>query len=244
MKVLAQILIAVSLTLGVLAAASAYLAPVSLGPALAGLTLGAPAGRDGNDPILKAEEKLTPENIERLAKSGVTHVKVKEFHWGDLVRRWPGRWWFVGAVGGLGLGAFLVRRASRAAINAALRPDAAGRPGVMSPDDALAGLRSMIASIERDVALHADDSARMTVIADRIDEAQKTFIDSFLQSRSILQGRLGSSGFAMLMDRFSIGERQLNRAWSAAVDGVYAESIACVREADGYLAQAQKRLSR
>lgn len=255
MKLLAQILIAASLVLGVLSASSAYLAPVSQGARLAGLTLAAPAGgKPGASAVVADGTTLTPEIVEQLRLAGVKYIKLKESPFVSLnpggaspmkfdlgaLERWPGRWLFVGAVGGLGLGAFLVRGAKRSAIRAALRPDA--KQAGESPDEALAGLRAMIASIERDVKLHADDSARLAVIADRIDEAQKTHLDAFLQSRALLQGRLGLSGFAILMERFSVGERKLNRAWSVAVDGVYPEAIACVREADACFKDAQRAL--
>lgn len=257
MKVLAPILIAVSLVLGVVSAASSYLAPVSLGGRLEGLTLAAPAGgAPGGEPVAKAETVLTAELIERLRVSGVKYVKLKEsafvspnpggetptkFDLGAL-ERWPGRWMFVGSVGGLALGAILVRRAKSAAIAASLRPDAQPSGRLLSPDDALAGIRSTIAAIERDIQLHADDGARLAVIADRIGESQRTQVDAFLQSRALLQGRLGAASFASLMDRFSHAERQFNRAWSAAIDGVYPEAIACVREADTSFQAAQRML--
>lgn len=267
MKVLAQILIAVSVTLGVLAAATAYLAPVSMGGQLAGLTLAAPAGKANGKPIAGEGTKLTTELVEQLNAGGVKYVKVKESPLSSPnpkfdpsvaadangkteaptklsvsgIKRWPGRWLFVGTVGGLGLGAFLVRRANKAAVAAALRPDAK-RGRVESPDEAIAGILAAIAAIERDVNLHADDAARLTVITERVEEAQKTHVDAFLQNRALLQGRLGISGFTKLMDRFSLAERQLNRAWSVAIDGVYPEAIENVRLAEGTFREAQKRL--
>ncbi len=255
MKALAQILIAVSVTLGVLAAATAYLAPLSMGARLVDLTLAAPAGKTDDKPIAVEGTRLTAELVEQLRVSGVKYVKVKEspvsspnvggkkptrFDLG-AIRRWPGRWLFVGAVGGLSLGAFLVRRANKTAIAAALRPDAK-RGSVETPDEAIAGLLATIAAIERDVQLHADDSARLAVITDRIDEAQKTHIDAFLLARTLLQGRLGISRFTLLMDRFSLGERRLNRAWSVAIDGVYPEAIENVRLAEQSFREAQKCL--
>lgn len=268
MKVLAQILIAVSVTLGVLAAATAYLAPVSMGGRLAGLTLAAPAGKSDGKPIATEGTKLSPELVEQLRAGGVRYVKVKESPLSSpnpkynaavvpadgttnpespttfdalALSRWPGKWLFVGAVGGLGLGAFLVRRANNAAVAAALRPDAK-RGAVESPDEAIAGILAAIASIERDVKLHTEEAARLTVITERIGDVQKTHVDAFLQARALLQGRLGVSGFTKLMDRFSLAERQLNRAWSVAIDGVYAEAIENVRLAEVTFREAQKRL--
>jgi len=269
MKVLAQILIAVSVTLGVLAAATAYVAPVSMGGQLAGLTLAAPAGKSDGKPMVTEGTKLSPELVEQLRAGGVKYVKVKESLLSSpnpkydpaavpdpdskatqesptkfdasALSRWPGKWLFVGAVGGLGLGAFLVRRANKAAVAAALRPDAK-RGAVESPDEAIAGILAAIASIERDVKLHTEEAARLTVITERIGEAQKTHVDAFLQARALLQGRLGVSGFTKLMDRFSLAERQLNRAWSVAIDGVYAEAIENVRMADVTFREAQKQL--
>ena len=47
----------------------------------------------------------------------------------------------------------------------------------------------------------------------------------------------------MIMDRFAAAERQINRAWSAAADGVYAEAETCLTTAVDRLDETAKTLS-
>ncbi|NUQ50961.1 MAG: hypothetical protein HUU27_13710, partial [Phycisphaerae bacterium] len=123
MKTLATLLVWASLALGVVAVVTAYTPSLEIGDArLAGLHLNSVAGvqrnadgtplmnaRGGLQPIASAGDELTPELLARLRESGAGYVRVKEFAWS----RWPARWWFVLACGGLLAGALIIRRETR-----------------------------------------------------------------------------------------------------------------------------------
>ena len=64
------------------------------------------------------------------------------------------------------------------------------------------------------------------------------------RGRDVLVGTLGMAGFAALMDAFSRLERTLNRAWSAAADGVLDEAQRCVDEAVALAPEVERRLAR
>jgi hypothetical protein len=85
---------------------------------------------------------------------------------------------------------------------------------------------------------------RLALILERLGEAQKTHMPAFVEARPILIARLGLGGFAELMDRYAAAERQINRAWSAAADGVPAEAAQCLELASVFLDEALDRLSR
>ena len=51
-------------------------------------------------------------------------------------------------------------------------------------------------------------------------------------------------GYAELMDRFAGAERQINRAWSAAADGVLPESHRCLANVPEMMREAESKLRR
>jgi len=227
-KTLGNLLLAISLTVGVLAAAPAYLARLDLpDDRLIGQTLGAPAGKitpgaGKPAPIAKTGETLTPELLEKLRAASVTRVRVKDF----AFARWETRWFFLLAVVGLGAGATLLR------LDTKRRREGGARASIASgatPEQSLTSIIQTIDRIESDLPGIADPRIRLSMIADRVGEAQKKHVDAFLNARDVMIPKLGLSGYAAVMDRFASGERQINRAWSAAVDGVEGESVACLR---------------
>lgn len=226
MKTLGNLLLAISLTIGVLAAAPAYLPSLDLSDhRLAGLTLRSPAGQTlGDDgkpaPIAKANDTLTPERIEQLRAAGVQRVRVKEFSFA----RWGTRWVFLLAVFGLVGGAVLLKTDTRRRRAGSIAAVSSG----VSPEQALTSIIQTIDRIKADLGLAGDRGVRLSMISDRLGEAQKLHVDAFVNTRDALIARLGLSGYAAVMDRFSSGERQINRAWSAAVDGVESEAVACL----------------
>ena len=63
-----------------------------------------------------------------------------------------------------------------------------------------------------------------------------------VEGRDALVADLGMAGYAELMDAFSRLERALNRAWSAAADGVPDEALRCVDEAVALAPEVENRL--
>lgn len=79
----------------------------------------------------------------------------------------------------------------------------------------------------------------MELILDRIGGLEWTHTRAIIDARQTLIGRLKLGGYAEFMGRFSALERQLNRAWSAAADGVLHESTVSLEAARELLPQVE-----
>jgi hypothetical protein len=234
MKLLGNLLLAVSLAGGALAAATAYLVPLDLPESeIEGLTLAADAGR-GDAGLLKKGQVLTPAAIAALRSDGMPYVLVREFSFA----RWPGKWGFLAAALGLLASAGLLRSASRRGVATAVASGAAELP-----EKALLAMRATVGGLVRDVPVLPADAERLGVIRDRIGELQRTHMPAFVEARPLLVARLGLGSYAELMDRYAAAERQLNRAWSAAADGALEESMTCLDLAAVLLDDAAARLA-
>jgi hypothetical protein len=245
MKIVANLLLVLSLSAGALAAATAYLVPLDLPDAeLERLTLNAPAGKvpqpDGRSrPLVDRKDaagkvvQLTPELLAQLRANGVEYVTVKEF----AFSRWPGRWVFLAAAAGLLVAAGLLRASARREVAGAASQRAE------APERALRETREALAGLRRDLPKLPDEPARLRAILERLGELQRTHLPTFVEGRPFLIARLGMGGFAELMDRFAAAERQVNRAWSAAADGVYEEAVDCIDQAMPFLDEAIERLT-
>jgi hypothetical protein len=185
-------------------------------------------------PMLRAGKSLTPKAVAWLRAEGVSYVRVRQFEW----QWWPGRWWFVAALAGLLVAAGLLRTASRQEIATA----GATRDAEL-PERALRAVKEAVDHLWRDVP-GLPESEQLQAILARLGEAQRTDMPAFVEARPLLIARLGLGGFAELMDRYAAAERQINRAWSAAADGVLAEAVRCLELASVFLDEALDRLSR
>jgi hypothetical protein len=253
MRLIAWALIIVSLVVSIVSAVTAYSPRTTLPDARFAtraddgtnepLALGAPAGRavvDGKEqPIAEAGEKLTPELLARLRASEQRRVRVSEFSFA----RW-GEWWLfaLGCAGMLG-GAMLIRRADARELAAvgATRPETGGGGG--GADASLHLLRTEVEQLRRDVSAADDPTRRNDLIVERAERIISEHVPPFLDARPQLVARLGLAGYAQLMDRFAAGERQLNRAWSAAADGYEEEAVACLNNASALLEEAEQRMT-
>lgn len=134
---------------------------------------------------------------------------------GSLVASWTGensvRWTyfvpsFLLAVAGVALARLAIQRAASAADKVA---------------DDLVAIRD---SLERVVGLVADIDGRKESIDvydlhGVIDRELPTQLDRFVNARESIVHAHGLQAYADVMNRFASGERYLNRAWSASVDG-------------------------
>ncbi|MGE3805902.1 MAG: hypothetical protein AB7K24_14615 [Gemmataceae bacterium] len=226
MKLVVTLLVVVSIGVGALGAADAYLVPIDLpDEELLGLTLNAPAGAKVEEgvlkPVARPGDTINPELLEQLRTSvvhaGHEHVtyylRVKEFSFA----RWPGKWLFIIGCVGLLVSAMLMRHISR--------QELASRVEVHETETPEYSLKQMHEIV---VELADAEAAR---IVDRLGEVQQTHVPAFIEGRARLIDRLGLAAYAELMDRFAAGERQINRAWSAAADGVLEEARACLNQA-------------
>jgi hypothetical protein len=244
MKLLAFLIIAVSLVIGVIGAMTAYLAPLSLlDERLVGVELNGNAGLDpadpsGRTPLARRGDEITPQLLAQLRDQKITRVHVKDFDFA----RWTGWPFFlIGAVGLFG-GAMFVRSINRRTLRAMGPSAAAGaadQPG--APEAPIYAIRRGIDTLRTQLPTLADGD-KMDVIIEIFGEAQRIHIPAFIAARPQLVARLGLAHYAQLMDSFAAAERQLNRAWSAAADGVLDESLDCVDAAHELLAQAEAKL--
>ena len=179
---------------------------------------------------LAAESYVDAEVLARLRASGVGEVEVKipnVFRWQD----WGLRWLFVAGVA-ITLGGVLLKRS---------RPDVAeleeGRKQVSR-------LGGTLSQLEGDVE-------RLVGKADTLDAAAlHAAIDPLLlgpvydvaEGRETIRQGHGQRVFTLVMDPFARGERNLNRAWSAAVDGHAPEARASLVAALPSLREAREAL--
>lgn len=248
MKLVAFLIIAVSMCIGVIGALTAYLPPLSLADSsLVGLTLNADAGNTSTDlrspqPIARKNDKLTPGLLTTLRDKGVQRVKVKEFSFA----RWPEWWVFTLGCVGLGGAALLVRSMRRKALAAAIashgpRPDGSAA-AKLSPAQLLDAMRSDLETLRGKLRATPTQRDRLAAIVADIGHLQQTHIAAFLNARPEITARLGLGGYARLMDAFAAAERAINRAWSAAADEVESEANTCLDRAAELLAEARGRV--
>lgn len=250
MKLLAFLLIWISLGVGAVAATTAYSWKIpeagdeafQIGTDEAGgkvyAVLAAPAGGTADDgPLVEANTAMTPEVVVQLREAGVERVRVKSFK--------PGRWthlpYFGIACIGLLAGAVLTRlSASRAAKLADQQADAGD---TMSADRAIAELRAVTAALLADIPGMGGDHEACHEITHRLGEAIQDLVPAITEQRERMVGRMGLGAYAGFMDIFSGAERSLNRAWSAAADAALDESIEALERAGERLAVAEDRLT-
>ncbi|TVQ32074.1 MAG: hypothetical protein EA376_07050 [Phycisphaeraceae bacterium] len=191
-------------------------------------------------PMARTNDRLNQDLLDRLRLAGAERIRLKEFSFA----RWSGLWLFLVAVAGLLGGAFVVRsETNRQVAEAAAKTKAEGAgAATLSPEETLAEIRRIIESLQRDLPGAANDEARMEMIVERLDEVQRVHSVAFVDARAQLVGRLGLSGYAGLMDRFAAMERQVNRCWSAAADGVFFEAQDCLDRAHELLGETEPRL--
>lgn len=245
MRVTGTLIIWGSLALGVVSVVTAYTPSLRLADELlTGLHLAAPAGvkvdgagrplRDARGrllPLAGPGARLTPALLAELRAAGAHFVTVKQFDW----RRWPGRWWFVLGCAGLIGGATLVKRGARRQVTA-------------QGESAMEGPRTAVEAMQREVAalraawMKLGPRERLQSALERLGAVQRDHIPALVAARDSLIARSGLGAYAQLMAVFAAAERQLNRAWSAAADGVEGEVHDCLRRADELLAVTREQL--
>ncbi len=251
MKYIALLLVWGSLAPGALSAATAYLASLDLpDEQLIGLTLTDPPEKEEAsakeekpapdkkpkkpDPVIITAELLAQLRADaELRDDEAPCVRVKEFS----LKRWRGKGYFLLALVGLLAGGLISRRLA-AAGGVAGGPD--GGDAVDSPQKSLETIHVTLQELQ---TATSDESTRLDAIVQRIDELQKGPMQSFVDARPGLIASLGLGRFAALMDSYASAERQINRAWSTAVDRYPAESVACLNEAVELIAETRTRLS-
>ncbi len=242
MKNLAYALITFGLIVGSLTAVTAYVPSLS-GIGGAPVTLNADAGRSPDDaaqPLVSpaaSEEPilLTDTLAATLAAAGVRRVRVKEFSFG----RWDHGWLFLLALGAMLAGGLILRREERQKIAALLGREA---DETETPGYALEAARHGVDALLGELVGQRHEE-QMHHITSRLDVIQQTHLAAFVDARPELVGRYGIAGYARVMDAFAAAERTLNRAWSAAADGVLPASIEALQIGMAHLEETQRRLA-
>lgn len=249
MKLIASLVIAASLVLGLIASVTAYVPRIdAIDPHRETLTLNAPAGQDPDDPtkplIMPVDEDgeevmLTAATLEQLKDAGVERVRVKEFGVGGW-RRWDGLWLFVPAAIGLFIGAMMMRSVARKELAATAM--AQDTPTTDAPEQLIDTAYKELTALRAELADMTDPEAKIRRILAALDRVHDHYFDPFVSARPVLVGRLGMTGYAQLMDKFAASERQFNRAWSAAADGVIDESETSLDNGVALLEETRQRL--
>ena len=242
-RIVGNLIIAISLVLGAIAATTAYVprltdtdTDLQIGPGFAHLN--APAGAVQNAfgefelddagnriPLVETGTELTPQVQSQLRQSGVTRVRIKEF----TFQRWELSWLFVLAAAGLILGARIVTRSAAREI---VKHEATNQSEqATNPKHVVQTILGIARSLHEDLPKLSTENEKAKLILTRIDRVQKNLSMQIVDSRNILISQLGLTGFAEFMDAYSRMERALNRAWSAAADGVLDEAFDCISTA-------------
>ncbi len=157
--------------------------------------------------LMRASAFLDDEAISALQSAGVTEVPVKRvapFEW----RYWSGRWAFLLSIFAMAVAVGLKR---------ALATETAESTG---PGVGLDTLRALLAELSERAGELSGKAAAMSAaeIHGEVDALLQGPAYAFVEGRATLQKTAGMTSFALVMDPFSRGERQLSRAWSASVD--------------------------
>lgn len=254
MRLLAFILIWVSLGVGAVSATTAYLwtMPESGSPDhfLLGTddegqstyaVLSSAAGKAGDGgSVLEAETELTPEVVERLRAESVepvNRVKVKTFK----LSRWTHLPHFAIAAVGLLVGAMLTRVSAAKAVK--LAEANAESDDSISPAQAVAHLREVVNELVKALPLERDRRAACEMITDQLGDAISDYVPHVVEQRERLVARMGLGGYASLMDIFASAERAMNRAWSAAADQAFEEALESLERAAERLPVVEDKLT-
>lgn len=187
-------------------------------------------------PLATQDAEITPELLAALRAQGVVRVRVKEFG----VGRWEHAWLMLVACAGLIFAAFLVKAQTRREIAAKLESPAAATE---TPEHALAEVSRTLDDLAVRLPGLPSDQARNEAVIESVGGLQWTHLQAIIDARPTIIARLKLSGFAAFMDRFSAFERQLNRAWSAAADGVHGESATALDTARALMPEVEAALA-
>ncbi len=202
--------------------------------------------------------RTAPSMHEYLVRSGRAVLTAKEGEKPAEVSQPPGpkqrlQEWFEanGALFGLGLvllfgGSIVARGAARAERHAAGSEGGERHGGAVDLGAALEALAGEVDELaeEAENLAHSEQPPRDEVaeLKRRIEAIQLERIEPIVDSRVQLEVRYGLAGFASVFGPFSSGERKVNRAWSALVDGHLPETAASLASAAAEFRAARQRL--
>jgi len=257
MRLAGNLLVALSLIAGVLSAATAYQVSLDHGNEVyEGLVLTAAAGlrldQDGKpvlsdkgapEPLLVLGSPLTSDNLKKLRANQKAlaanppeipgyrvpngKIRVQKFSFA----RWDQSWIFACSVGGMILGAGLVR-------TAASRQATVHRESGKSEDllKALRDARQRLSQLQQHLDSAGDKIAELPHVVDDLSQLAGDLQVNFLDHLEVIRSLLSTGKMAEVMESYAVAERFSNRARSTAVDQDPYESERC-------LAAAAERMS-
>ncbi|MDP6763857.1 MAG: hypothetical protein QF903_00350 [Planctomycetota bacterium] len=176
---------------------------------------------------------LDEERLAELTAEGIGTVDVKvpsSWNFAD----WTQRYSFLAAVLATLAGVALLRRASRADLAVPSGGDAAATAQGEDPRAVLERLVEETEALAGEVA-----SMDATSLHAAVDALLAGPLYTLIEGRDVLRSRHGVRAAVAFMAPLAGAERQLNRAWSAAVDGAVEESRDCVGRALAPLREAR-----
>ncbi|MCA8980889.1 MAG: hypothetical protein H6831_05395 [Planctomycetes bacterium] len=175
---------------------------------------------------LKQNSFLDAERLALLQRQGLEQVDVSvhvPFDWNG----WTQRWYFLASIGIIGA-AIALKRGSR---DEAVSSDG-GTPA--------AALHGALEELVRESARLAETASKLDAEAlhAAIDPIHSGALYRLVEGKDSAQASLGLIGYAHVYGPLATGERMLNRAWSAAVDGYVEEARECAERAAPHFAEA------
>lgn len=193
------------------------------------------------EPIAIKGDTLNAEMIDILRRNDVELIKSASFDPAIWFRTWPS-WVFLLSVVTLFASAMMVRAASKRVAKPAPGADPEARDIPETPSGIAIAIRNTVEATVREVQSKTSERERLDVIIENLGEVQRTLVPAFAAARPRIIQAMGMGGFAQVMDTFAGCERQINRAWSAAADGVEFEAVASLERADAMLPALIERL--
>jgi len=134
---------------------------------------------------------------------------------------------------------------SRVAARQALSDDDGDDPSTGPVDFGalLAELQTDVANLAGAMPIHGAEEPAYDAARSTLEDLQREKLDRLIAAGPRLQLRYGLEAFAAVFSPLSTGERKLNRAWSALVDGHAPEATRSVAEAAEALSQAGAELA-
>lgn len=175
---------------------------------------------------LKKNSFLDADRHALLLRQGVERVDVRvrvPFDWTG----WTQRWFFLVSIGIIGA-AIALKRGSQE-----LSVATDGQTPAAAVHAALSDLVRESASLAA-----AAPSMQNEEIHAAIDPIHSGSLYRILEGKDSAQASLGLAGYAHVYGPLASGERMLNRAWSAAVDGYLEEARECAERAAPHFAEA------
>jgi hypothetical protein len=123
-----------------------------------------------------------------------------------------------------------------------------GRSADTHADKVTAGLQDCEESIERIAGrlssmFHHRETIDVYDVHRRIDDEIVEDLAAFANARESMEHRFGLQPYVSVMSRFALGERNVNRAWSASADGYIDEVWKCISRAEVEMSAAKQLLA-